>query len=92
MTEPFSPAAQAVLDAALETDFEIDFTNLDVTVKASKKAVAAAAIRAAADQAVPDQGDIWTRDLRGDAWVRWEERKLIRSELLAIAAELETDD
>jgi hypothetical protein len=52
-------------------------------------AATAAALRAAADQVVPDQGDIWTRDLRGDAWVRWEERKLIRSELLAIAAELE---
>jgi hypothetical protein len=35
-----------------------------------------------------DQGDIWTRDLRGDAWIRWEERKLIRREILAIAAEL----
>ena len=48
----------------------------------------AAALEAAADQVVPDQGDVWRQELRGDAWIRWEERKLIRSELLAIAAEL----
>jgi hypothetical protein len=53
-----------------------------------KQSVAATALRAAVDQVVPDQGDIWTRDLRGDAWIRWEERKLIRREILAIAAEL----
>lgn len=52
------------------------------------RAVAAAVLAAAADQVVPDQGDVWTRDLRGDAWIRWEERKLIRSDYLAIAAEL----
>jgi hypothetical protein len=49
----------------------------------------AAALRAAADQVVPDGGDRWRSDLRGDAWIRWEERKLTRRELLAIAAELE---
>lgn len=49
----------------------------------------AAAIRAVADQVVPDKGDKWTRDMRGDAWTRWEERKLTRAELLAIAAELD---
>jgi hypothetical protein len=45
--EPLSLAAQAVLNAALETDFEIDLTNLDATLKASMKTVAAAALRAA---------------------------------------------
>jgi hypothetical protein len=44
-----SPAAQAVLNAALETDFEIDFTNLDATLKASMKTVAAAALRAVSE-------------------------------------------
>jgi hypothetical protein len=76
-----SPAAQAVWNAYLnKSEWDASQCELDAI---------AAALRAAADQVVPDQGDIWTRDLRGDAWVRWEERKLIRSELLAIAAELE---
>ena len=48
-----SPAAKAVLDAALETDFEIDFTNLDATLKASMKTVAAAVLRFVADQVEP---------------------------------------
>jgi hypothetical protein len=75
MTQQLSPAAEAVLDAALPHQVH--------------RYAAAAALRAAADQVVPDQGDIWTRDLRGDAWIRWEERKLIRRYFLAIAAEME---
>ena len=47
-----------------------------------------AALLAAVDEVTPDQGDIWKSDLRGDAWIRWEERKLIRSDLLALAAAL----
>lgn len=74
-----SLSAQAVRDAA-EKQNDLDF------VYAPQ--IAAATLRAAADQVVPDQGDIWTRDLRGDAWIRWEERKLIRHDLLALAAEI----
>jgi hypothetical protein len=51
--EPLSPAAQAVLDAAFETDFDIDFANLDASIKATINNIAAAAIRALADQVVP---------------------------------------
>ena len=49
----------------------------------------AAALRAAADQVVPDQGDVRTQDLRARAWIRFEECELIRRKLLAIADELE---
>jgi hypothetical protein len=84
-----SPEAQAVLDAALETDFEIDFTNLDATLKASMKTVAADALRAAADQVVPlelPMDAIWW-GTRAD--YLQEERQCTRSRLLAIADELE---
>lgn len=48
----------------------------------------AAALQVLADHVVPNEGDRWTRDMRGDAWTRWEEHNLIRAELLALAAEL----
>lgn len=44
---PLSPAAQAVLDAALDVDFCIEFTDLDVTMKASVQSVVATALRTA---------------------------------------------
>ena len=76
-----SPAAQAVLDAALDADFCIEFTDLEATMKASVQRVAAATLRAAADQVVPPDpcGDDCCIDLCVG----------IRAELLAIAAELE---
>lgn len=49
----------------------------------------AAALRAAADQVVPEQGDVRTQDLRARAWIRFEECELIRRKFLAIADELE---
>jgi hypothetical protein len=49
-----SPAAQAVLDAAFDTDFEIDFANLDATFEASINKIVVAAIRALADQVLED--------------------------------------
>jgi len=82
-----SPAAKAVLDAALETDFEIDFTNLDATLKASMKTVAAAALRAVADQVVPE-----TKGPRSQLEYElgdWDARDDMRNALLAIADERE---
>lgn len=79
-----SPAAQAVLDAANSRNSYGPDDCLN-----ESRWIAAAALQAVADQVVPAQGDIWTRDLRGDAWIRWEERKLIRREILAIANELQ---
>jgi hypothetical protein len=79
-----SPAAQAVRDAAFDADFEIDFANLDATFEASINKIAAAALRAAADQVVPEDGD----PIYGLTPAR-AERKVVRRKLLAIAAELE---
>lgn len=78
MTEPLSPAAQAVLDA---------FTaNWQDEPLAQDRQCLAAALRAAADQVVPDHansvGDAHD-DARRDQWMR------IRRKLLAIADELE---
>jgi hypothetical protein len=79
-----SPAAQAVLDAANGAQCYGPDDCLN-----ESRWVAAAALRAAADQVVPDQGDVRTQDLRARAWIRFEECELIRRKLLAIAAELE---
>jgi len=49
----------------------------------------AAALRAAADQVVPDQEHVRIQDRRTRAWIRLEECELIRRNLLAIATELE---
>ncbi len=75
MTEPLSPAAQAVVDAA-------------ITGRGYLQPAIAAALRAAADQVVPEEplygGDqrwMWERDAR----------QACRKKLLAIAAELEAE-
>ena len=52
------------------------------------RAIAAEIIRAVTDHVVPDEGDHWRRDMRGDEWNRWEQRKQTREALLAIAADL----
>jgi hypothetical protein len=81
-----SPSAQAVYDAFNriglynEPSFDTDRKCL------------AAALRAAADQVVQDQGDVRTQDLRARAWIRFEECERIRRKFLAIAGELETAD
>ena len=81
MTE-LSPAAKAVMDA-----FWAPVHKIGEDVEFDRRQ-AAAALRAAADVVVPEQqkpgGDIKWR-----AFVRYEERNSLRSELLAIAAELE---
>jgi hypothetical protein len=66
-----SPAAQAVLDAAINAAESPD-----------AEAIAAAALRAAADQVVPEE---LLKGSDPDAWLRDE----IRQQLLAIADELE---
>lgn len=76
MTEPLSPAAQAVLDAFFTGDWEDEPLHASI----------AAALVAAADQVVPEEplhgGDqrwMYERDIRQES----------RKKLLAIAAELE---
>ena len=72
MTEPLSPAAQAVLDAAI-----------NVAESPDAEAIVAAALEAAADQVAPSDA-MEPRNYLPMAI----ECQRIRSELLAIAAEL----
>tara|TARA_R110000868_G_scaffold394914_2_gene666391 strand:- start:934 stop:1275 length:342 start_codon:yes stop_codon:yes gene_type:complete len=82
--EPLSPAAQAVLDAVFETDFEIDFADLDTSIKATRNKIAAAALRVLADQVAPSDA-VEPRNYLPMAI----ECQRIRAEILAIATELE---
>jgi hypothetical protein len=80
MTTPLSPAAQAVLDAvaaALERGYS----------GPAAYDIAAAALRAAADQVVPDEPDYMRAAVPSTDW--WDKHDSIRSELLAIANELD---
>jgi hypothetical protein len=70
-----SPAAQAVLDAATEI------------YSALAAETAAAALRAAADQVVPDEPDYMRAAVPSTDW--WDKHDQVRFELLAIAFELE---
>jgi len=73
MSQPLSPAAQAVLDAFLRAPCDNELS-------------VAAALRAAADQVVPENAEAVGDkhdDARADQWMR------IRYKLLAIAAELD---
>ena len=81
-----SPAAQAVMDA-VEDDC-IHPTDLH--------RIAAAALRAAAEQVAPEQteppcgeSEPWPQSYQLMADSKWEQRQQTRAELLAIAAELE---
>jgi hypothetical protein len=81
-----SPAAQAVLDAAWE---EMKYASMP-----SLRKGAAAALRAAADQVVPDEPEPKQSAMPFSDWnlkvERWDARLLIRRELLALAAELKS--
>jgi hypothetical protein len=68
-----SPAAQAVLDAS------------NLLPGKDSYLILAAALRAAADQVVPETAP----PLIGTPFVRWDAMDEIRAQLLAIAAELE---
>jgi len=83
MTEPLSPAAQAVLDAAFSA-----YWSAEQEAPNDEGMIAAAALRAAADQVVPDQAleDVPGRFVNGCCHARLQDT---RAELLAIAAELE---
>jgi hypothetical protein len=72
MTE-LSPAAQAVLDAAIK-----------VAESPDAEAIAAAALRAAADQVVPEESTPWNSTLTPMV-----SAVDVRAQFLAIAAELE---
>ena len=79
MTKPLSPSAQAVLDAFLDTPGEVPMPMWDYGRDL------AAALRAAADQVVPEQGcPIYGLTQREN------ERQQVRSQFLAIAAELKS--
>ena len=76
--EPLSPAAQAVLDAFFASGWEDEPLHPNI----------AATLRAAADQVAPKTAESEQDDpemLKGI----WSERRTIRAELLAIAAELD---
>jgi hypothetical protein len=81
-----SPAAQAVLDAAngAQSYGSDDCLN-------ESRWIAAAALRAAADQAVPYQPEPVSSPHMGNfiSNVQWGQRQAIRTQLLAIADELE---
>jgi hypothetical protein len=78
MTKPLSPAAQAVLKAANGRSSYGPDDCLN-----ESRWIAAAALRAAADQVVPEQGcQIYGLTQRED------ERQQVRDQLLAIVAEL----
>jgi hypothetical protein len=81
MTEPLSPAARAVLDAFTEDHFLHDWKHNHYNTDAL-----AAALRAAADQVVPEPDDI---DKGSLSLAAIRNRCKVRDQLLAIAAELE---
>jgi hypothetical protein len=74
-----SPAARAVLDAAFSA-----YWSAEQEAPNDEGMIAAAALRAAADQVVPEDGD----PIYGLTPAR-AERQIVRRKFLAIAAELE---
>jgi hypothetical protein len=73
-----SPAAQAILDAAF-TPYDCDAL-YSLTEEQHTGIIAAAALRALADQVVPDEGNFLTPAIAAN----------IRAAILAIATELES--
>jgi len=81
MNKPLSPAAAAVLDAFGNA---IDDEYVECVWVVNERTLLAAALRAAADQVVPEQGcPIYGLTQREN------ERQQVRSQLLAIDAELD---
>jgi hypothetical protein len=80
MTEPLSPAAQAVLDGFRAVPTLMDGPSI------------AGALRAVADQVVPEQQEPVPNEdsvVEMQGWACVSQRQRTRSQLLAIAAELE---
>ena len=82
MTEPLSPAAQAVLDAAMQ---------YEINPECYSREIAAATLRTAADQVVPQELEPPEQPISdcNDPWNGWNAKQTIRRQILAIAAELE---
>jgi len=78
----FSPAAQAVLDAFLKAPMGQSHVDDDLIA-------IAAALRAAADQVVPEETWLGTEE---PCYAYYRQRCNTRRQLLAIAAELEGSD
>ena len=78
MTQSLSPAAQAVLDA-MHRSYDHGPT---------RRAIAAEVLRALVDQVAPVEPQ-WTKEKCPYDRSKWQERKRIRRQILAIAAELE---
>jgi hypothetical protein len=70
-----SPAAQAVLDAYIQG------------LATKRRDAIAAALRAVADQVVPDEPDYMRYAVPSTDW--WDKHDQVRSELLSLANELE---
>ena len=79
MTSPLSPAAQAVLDAAFSA-----YWSAEQEAPNDEQMIAAAAVKAAADQVVPETITPWNSTLTPIISARE-----VRAKFLAIAAELE---
>ena len=87
-----SPAAQTVLDAATERWLDVDD---DIPAQEENAKLVAAALRAAADQVVPEEQEpVPDEDsvLEMQIWAWVSQRQRTRSQLLTIAAELEGAD
>jgi hypothetical protein len=89
----FSPAAQAVFDAAFSA-----YWSAEQEAPNDEGMIAAAALRAAADQVVPIKEEPAEPPGYGigyepaeyvQDWTRWHVRRQLRHKLLGIAAELE---
>jgi len=90
-----SPAADAVLNAVTLKRYDVPYYACPKSIDQIKSDVAAA-LRAAADQVVPEQAEPpcgesepWPQSYQLMADSKWEQRQQTRAELLAIAAELE---
>jgi len=81
MTSPLSPAAQAVLDAAFSA-----YWSAEQEAPNDEQMIAAAAVKAAADQVVPEETWLGTEE---PCYAYYRQRCNTRRDLLAIAAELE---
>jgi len=81
----FSPAAQTIVDAAVEAGG--GYGRATPTLHARL----AAALRVAADQVVPEEPDLSPEEASDLViWGKWRQRTKTRDRFLAIAAELET--
>ena len=93
MAEPLSPQAQAVLDAAFSA-----YWSAEIEAPNDEGVIAAAALRAVADQLVPIKEEPAEPPGYGvghepteyvQDWTCWHVRRQLRHKFLAIAAELE---